>query len=205
MPEVPADDHSCLDKGDDRQHVCDQGGTHEQIAPLPTQQKAAQRKGARWSIEEDSQLEALWVSSQSVTTEHLAAQFGRTRTAIISRLVKIGLFQDLEQVISADIQRQGGIEVPPSRSETGGHVESSPHEETSAAASEECPNKGSRWTTDDDRLLSDYWHAAGGFTCGEIGDLLGRSSGAIAARLVRIGVFPDRQAVREANRMRGVR
>jgi hypothetical protein len=78
-----------------------------------------------------------------------------------------------------------------------------PEGASSATVREECANQGSRWTAEDDQQLSDYWHATDGLTCGEIGDRLGRSGGAIAARLVRIGVFSDRQAVHQANRARG--
>lgn len=66
------------------------------------------------------------------------------------------------------------------------------------------PNRhaGATWTAAEDARLLALWVAPEKLTCQEIGECMGRTEGAIIARLVHQGRFPSRNAVREANQQR---
>ena len=63
------------------------------------------RAGERWSIAEDNRLSALWETSSTVTSAELAEKLGRSRAAIIARLVRIGEYPDRDAVRVADRER----------------------------------------------------------------------------------------------------
>jgi len=66
---------------------------------------APQNQGARWSIEADDRLRTLWCSDERPTIEELAVTFERSEGGICSRLVKLGIFPDLESARLESKQR----------------------------------------------------------------------------------------------------
>lgn len=63
-------------------------------------------------------------------------------------------------------------------------------------------NQGETWTAADEDRLRVLWSSSEQLTCNEIGQRLGRTEVAIVARLVHLGQFKSRNAVREANQQR---
>ena len=64
------------------------------------------------------------------------------------------------------------------------------------------PYAGASWTAAEDARLWALWIAPEKLTCQGIGECMGRTEGAIIARLVHQGRFPSRKAVRDANQQR---
>lgn len=65
----------------------------------------------------------------------------------------------------------------------------------------EYPNRGKAWSPEDDRDLEERWNA--GSTLDQMVPMFGRTAGALAARLVYLAIFPDRDEARKANVARG--
>lgn len=61
---------------------------------------------------------------------------------------------------------------------------------------------GARWSATDDAILKRQWAETPGPTIEALGVAFGRTPGAIAARLVHLELFPDREAVRVASEAR---
>ncbi|OWY40035.1 hypothetical protein CEK28_04685 [Xenophilus sp. AP218F] len=176
--------------------VCKQHVRPERLPASEPDRHPAPRKGERWTIAEDNRLEALWDTSPAITTEQLAVKLGRTRSAIISRLSKLGLFPDHQQAMLADNRRLEAAGSPPFW-----QLDAAPASTAAAQAVGE-GNAGRRWTEEDDGKLRRDWRGADAPSCGELALRLGRTRGAIIARLVRIGEFPDRDAAIAADRLR---
>ena len=64
-------------------------------------------------------------------------------------------------------------------------------------------NQGKPWTQKDDIRLKSMWLSTQQNTAKNISDQFMRSEGAIIARLVKIGLYTDRDAAIEANKKRG--
>lgn len=184
-----------------------------QAASPPSPIRPSQnRAGERWSIAEDNRLSALWETSATVTSAELADKLGRSRTAILARLVKQGYFADQASAMQADDQRleqagqpawwatQPKLAIPATTSATP----PSPHAHTAQGSGPvDIPNAGKAWSASDDACLRASWHDPAAPDCASIAQSMGRSRAAIIARLVRIGEYPDRDAVRAADRERG--
>ena len=63
-------------------------------------------------------------------------------------------------------------------------------------------NQGARWTETDDQLLRDAWHSPEAPTLKQVAERFARNEGGIAARLVKQGIFPDREAARQESESR---
>ncbi|NWK78148.1 hypothetical protein [Aquitalea sp. LB_tupeE] len=170
------------------------------------------RAGERWSIAEDNRLSALWETSATVTSAELADKLGRSRTAILARLVKQGYFADQASAMQADDQRleQAGQPAwwatqpkPAMPATTSATPPRPPAHTTQGSGPIDIPNAGKAWSASDDARLRANWHDPASPNCASIAQSMGRSRAAIIARLVRIGEFPDRDAVRAADRERG--
>ncbi len=166
------------------------------------------RAGERWSIAEDNRLSALWETSSTVTSVELAEKLGRSRAAILARLVKQGYFSDQSSAMQADDQRleQAGqpawwASQPPPLATPTRSANAAAHTDVAT----DIPNAGKAWSASDDARLRASWHDPAAPDCASIAQSMGRSRAAIIARLVRIGEYPDRDAVRVADRERGVR
>lgn len=61
---------------------------------------------------------------------------------------------------------------------------------------------GKAWPPDDDNALKERWFSPGAPTAAMLGEAFARSQGAIIARLVHLGVYPDRDSARQANALR---
>jgi hypothetical protein len=61
--------------------------------------------GKRWSQDDDASLRTLW-SEATANVQDLAQTFGRTVPAILSRLVKIGIFPDADSARAAAAARE---------------------------------------------------------------------------------------------------
>lgn len=170
------------------------------------------RAGERWSIAEDNRLSALWETSATVTSAELADKLGRSRIAILARLVKQGYFPDQAGAMQADDQRleQAGQPAWWAAQPTPGISPMAPATAGTPAgiaapstSTTDIPHAGKPWSTSDDARLRASWHDPAAPNCLSIAQTMGRSRAAIIARLVRIGEFPDRDAVRAADRERG--
>ena len=71
-----------------------------------------------------------------------------------------------------------------------------------SSSATDIPNAGKPWSASDDARLRASWHDPAAPNCASIAQSMGRSRAAIIARLVRIGEYPDRDAVRAAERER---
>lgn len=180
--------------------------------PQPPIRPSQNRAGERWSIAEDNRLSALWETSATVTSAELADKLGRSRAAILARLVKQGYFTDQTAAMLAEDQRleQAGQPVWWAAQPEPGILSILPA--TPATLSDDTvqdsgcadiPNAGKAWRSSDDARLRASWHDPAAPDCATIAHNMGRSRAAIIARLVRIGEFPDRDAVRAADRERG--
>lgn len=63
-------------------------------------------------------------------------------------------------------------------------------------------NQGARWTQTDDQLLSNMWHSTEAPTLRQVAERLARNEGGISARLVKVGIFSDREAARQESERR---
>ena len=61
---------------------------------------------------------------------------------------------------------------------------------------------GKAWKPEDDEALKKAWDGDSSATAAVLGERFGRGEGAIIARLVRIGLFSDREKAAEANAAR---
>ncbi|KJV27160.1 hypothetical protein VI06_15900 [Aquitalea magnusonii] len=157
------------------------------------------RAGERWSIAEDNRLSALWETSSTVTSADLAEKLGRSRAAILARLVKQGYFADQASAMQADDLR---LEQAGQPAWWASQPPPLPLPDLDQQRDSN-PNAGKAWSTSDDARLRACWHDPASPDCASIAQSMGRSRAAIIARLVRIGEYPDRDAVRAADRERG--
>jgi len=168
--------------------------------PSPSARPGHSRAGERWSIAEDNRLSALWETSSTVTSAALADKLGRSRAAILARLVKQGYFADQASAMQADDQR---LEQAGQPAWWASQPPPLPLPDTDSQQRDNSPNAGKAWSASDDARLRASWHDPTAPNCAGIAQTMGRSRAAIIARLVRIGEFPDRDAVRAADRERG--
>lgn len=63
-------------------------------------------------------------------------------------------------------------------------------------------NQGARWTEVDDRLLHEVWHSSEAPALKQVAEKFARNEGGISARLVKLGIVLDREAVREESARR---
>jgi len=180
-------------------------------SPPPTARPGHSRAGERWSIAEDNRLSALWETSTTVTSADLADKLGRSRAAILARLVKQGYFADQTSAMLADDQRleQAGLPAWWAAQSTPTNLSTTPATPSTPAgiaapstSTIDIPNAGKAWSASDDARLRASWHDPAAPNCASIAQSMGRSRAAIIARLVRIGEYPDRDAVREVDRQR---
>jgi len=61
---------------------------------------------------------------------------------------------------------------------------------------------GIAWSRHDDEALKRAWETEQTATAAALGQRFGRSTGAIIARLVHIGLFPDRETARQSDQAR---
>lgn len=169
----------------------------QHATPTPTAGPAPHtpRQGQRWTISEDNRLASLWQTSTDTATR-LADKLERSPIAILARLVKLGFFADLPAAMKADNHRSTTL---------GLEVRWDPA--TVAAERPEPPPTGASrfgepWRRDEDRQLAERWNAADQPGAQALARHFGRSEGAILARLVRIGLYTDRDAARAADRQR---
>ncbi|PXX45952.1 hypothetical protein [Aquitalea magnusonii] len=171
-----------------------------QPAPASTPDRPAHnRAGERWSIAEDNRLSALWETSSTVTSAELAEKLGRSRAAILARLVKQGYFPDQASAMQADDQR---LEQAGQPAWWASQPPPLPLPDLDQQRDHK-PNAGKAWSASDDARLRASWHDPAAPDCASIAHSMGRSRAAIIARLVRISEYPDRDAVRAADRERG--
>lgn len=198
-PKDPALDKARAIYYEQLKRVCKQHALTEVQEPVSAGRQRESRAGERWTITEDNRLIALWEASPKVTTTELSEKLGRTRTAIITRLVKQGVFIDQQMAMLADNARMEASGQEPYWSSLTLQMKRSQSVALSCKSRE---NAGKAWTPEGDRLLRTYWHAPERLTCALIGLQMGRTRDAIIARLVRIGVLPDRDAVQVEDRLR---
>lgn len=167
--------------------------------PSPPARSGQNRAGERWSIAEDNRLSALWETSSTVTSADLAEKLGRSRAAILARLVKQGYFADQASAMQADDQRLEQAGQPAWWASQPPPLPLSDLDQQRDSN----PNAGKAWSASDDARLRASWHDPAAPDCASIAQSMGRSRAAIIARLVRIGEYPDRDAVRAADRERG--
>lgn len=72
---------------------------------------------------------------------------------------------------------------------------------TSPSTGPKPANTGQRWEAEHDEYLKVLWHQEKKL-CSEIGELMQRTEGAIAARLAHLEIFADREAARVADQAR---
>lgn len=167
-----------------------------QAAPDPVPAPHTPRQGQRWTISEDNRLASLWQTSTDTATR-LADKLERSPVAVLARLVKLGFFADLPAAMQADNHR----------SEAQGLAAS--WDPAALAAERPAPARtgtrrfGEPWRRDEDRQLAERWNGEGRPTARALAEQFGRSEGAILARLVRLGLYADRDAARDADRQRG--
>jgi hypothetical protein len=65
-------------------------------------------------------------------------------------------------------------------------------------------NQGARWTAADERLLRDVWDSSDAPTLKQVAERFARNEGGISARLVKLGIFPDREAARQESERRQI-
>jgi|GEM_PF-5755588 len=179
--------------------VCKQHGPAPAVTPPHGSRHGESRAGERWSIAEDNRLSALWETSPTVSTSSLAEKLGRSPIAIIARLVRLGFFSDQQAAMRADNSRQEALGQEPHWTPSALQTPPSLHMAPNVAHS---PNAGKPWRTEDDQQLQAAWNGAEGLDCTAIATRLGRTRSAIIARLVRIGLLPDREAVIAAEQQR---
>lgn len=75
--------------------------------------------------------------------------------------------------------------------------------QTSAEASAKPANQGARWSEAEDQRLREVWHSTETPTLAQVAAQFERNEGGIAARLVKLGVYEDREAARVASGLRG--
>lgn len=63
-------------------------------------------QGARWLPEDDDKLKEIWKSNLCATIEELMKIFGRTKGAITSRLLRLGIVQDSDSMKKENEQRK---------------------------------------------------------------------------------------------------
>lgn len=66
-------------------------------------------------------------------------------------------------------------------------------------------HRGTRWSEVDNEQLRQLWLDEPLPTLDQVAKVMGRTPGAIAARLVKIALYPDRDAAREGSRLREAR
>jgi len=179
--------------------VCKQHGPAPAVPPAHASRPGESRAGERWSIAEDNRLTALWETSPTVSTASLAEKLGRSPTAIIARLVRLGFFSDLHAAMQADNNR---LEALGQAAHWTDRDWQSAAFQSAEPGLEHRPNAGKPWRAEEDQQLQAAWDSAEGPDCTAIATRLGRSRGAIIARLVRIGLLPDRDAVIAAEQQR---
>ncbi|RBJ65377.1 hypothetical protein C3L29_040190, partial [Pseudomonas sp. MWU12-2534b] len=74
----------------------------------PAAPPTADKQGAAWTVADDQQLKTLWHSPAQPDSQAIAKQLGRSRGAILARLVRLGLFSDRDAAYQADLARQTG-------------------------------------------------------------------------------------------------
>ncbi|WP_293813830.1 hypothetical protein [uncultured Aquitalea sp.] len=194
-PKDPALDKARAIYYEQLKRVSKQHAPAASVAAVEKDKPSGSRRGERWTIAEDNRLEALWDTSPVVTTVELSAKLGRTRTAVIARLVKLGFFEQISAAMAADnarLEAAGGISLWSLSDQNAICAVESAHPVEPA-------NAGSPWSSAADEELRSLWEAPEQLTCEEIGTRLGRTRGAIVARLVRLGFFADRDEVRRAD------
>ncbi|WP_159874780.1 hypothetical protein [Aquitalea denitrificans] len=169
------------------------------VPPSAPARPGHSRTGERWSIAEDNRLSALWETSSTVTSAELAEKLGRSRAAILARLVKQGYFADQTSAMQADDQR---LEQAGQPAWWASQPPPLPLPDLDQPPDSN-PNAGKAWSASDDARLRASWHDPAAPDCASIAQTMGRSRAAIIARLVRISEYPDRDAVRAADRERG--
>ncbi|WP_310642859.1 hypothetical protein [Limnohabitans sp.] len=75
---------------------------------------------------------------------------------------------------------------------------------TGEVATEKPINQGARWTEADDQLLRDVWHGLESPTLKQVAEKFARNEGGISARLVKLGVYDDRETVRQISQQRAL-
>lgn len=198
-PKDPALDKARAIYYEQLKRVCKQHALTEVQEPVSARRQGESRAGERWTITEDNRLIALWEASPKVTTTELSEKLGRTRAAIIARLVKQGVFTDQQMAMLADNARMEASGQEPYWSTLALQVRRS---KVVSLVSKPGEKAGKVWEAEEDQLLRTYWHAPEKLTCALIGLQMGRTCDAIIARLVRIGVLPDRDAVQVEDRLR---
>jgi hypothetical protein len=71
-----------------------------------------------------------------------------------------------------------------------------PKTQTSQEASAKPANQGARWSEAEDQRLREVWYCAEAPTLAQVAALFERNEGGIAARLVKLGIYEDREAAR---------
>jgi hypothetical protein len=112
------------------------------------------RAGERWSIAEDNRLSALWETSATVTSAELAEKLGRSRAAILARLVKQGYFADQASAMQADDQR---LEQAGQPAWWASQPPPLPLPDLDQQRDSN-PNAGKAWSASDDARLRASWH-----------------------------------------------
>ncbi|NHR06520.1 hypothetical protein HA052_15110, partial [Chromobacterium haemolyticum] len=151
----------------------------------------------RWTIAEDNRLALLWEASPAPVRQ-LSEKLGRSPLAIVSRLVHLGLYEHQQAAMQADNARMQTLQLPPLW-DVPAPAEKPP---TRPAAPPAAGKQGAVWTVTDDQQLKTLWHSPAQPDSLAIAKQLGRSRGAILARLVRLGLFSDRDAAYQADQAR---
>lgn len=74
--------------------------------------------------------------------------------------------------------------------------------QTGQEASAKPANLGARWSDAEDQRLREVWQSAEAPTLAQVAALFERNEGGIAARLVKLGVYEDREAARMTGGLR---
>jgi hypothetical protein len=82
------------------------------------------------------------------------------------------------------------------------HVSELANSAADEVAIEKPANQGARWTGTDDQLLRNMWHSTEAPTLRQVAERFARNEGGISARLVKVGIFSDREAARQESERR---
>lgn len=196
-PKDPALDKARALYYEQLKRVAKQHAADPPSAPEPLPAPGGARQGQRWTIAEDNRLALLWEASPAPVRQ-LSEKLGRSPLAIVSRLVHLGLYEQQQAAMQADNARMQALDLPPLW-DVPAAAETPP---AKPAAPPAAGKQGAVWTVADDQQLKTLWHSPAQPDSQAIAKQLGRSRGAILARLVRLGLFSDREAAYQADQAR---